>query len=167
MSEAEILLTPKPLSAAAFTPYGDVIAMEGTPIPINNGKTDRFHDLAQIDPGADGRAIVNIFRSSPVTLPFAIRQMENHPLGSQAFMPLDGRPYLVVVAPAGPFAPSKLEAFRAEGHQGVNFRKGVWHHFNLALESESRFLVIDRAGPGANLEEVFLTQPVTLAAAIG
>jgi ureidoglycolate lyase len=87
-------------------------------------------------------------------------------LGSQAFMPLDLRPYVVIVAPVGPFDPKLLQAFRATGTQGVNFRKGTWHHFNLALEAESHFLVVDRAGPGLNLEEVVLGQPVMVAAKV-
>ena len=104
-------------------------------------------------------AIVSIFRSTPVTLPFTLTVMENHPLGSQAFMPLSGRPYIVVVAPQGPFDAGKIEAFRAAPGQGVNFRPGTWHHFNLALEAVSDFLVIDRDGRGDNCEEVTLERP--------
>ena len=81
---------------------------------------------------------------------------ERHPLGSQSFVPLSGRPYLVAVAPAGDFDPAKIRLFRAEGHQGVHYRKGVWHHFLLVLDDDSDFLVIDRAGPGDNCEEVEL-----------
>jgi ureidoglycolate lyase len=60
------------------------------------------------------------------------------------------------VAPAGAFDAARVRLFRAEGHQGVHYRKGVWHHFLLALDEESDFLVVDRAGPGDNCEEVAL-----------
>jgi ureidoglycolate lyase len=76
-------------------------------------------------------------------------------LGSQSFVPLSGRPYLVAVAPAGAFDVAKVRLFRAEGHQGVHYRKGVWHHFLLVLD-EGDFLVVDRAGPGNNLDEIEL-----------
>lgn len=153
------VLALKPLTAEAFAPFGDVIETRGAPRKINNGHALRFHDLAQLDlEQQGGRAIVSIFRSTPPTFPFAIRTMEHHPLSSQAFMPISGRPYLVVVAPAGRFDAARIEAFVARANQGVNFRAGVWHHFNLAFGAESEFLVIDRDGPGRNLEEVFLPE---------
>ena len=147
----------QPLTADAFAPFGDVIEARGAPRKINQGHALRFHDLAALDcEEQDGRTVVSLFRSTPPTFPFAIRTMEHHPLASQAFMPLSERPYLVIVAPAGRFDVSKVMGFLAGAHQGVNLRRGVWHHFNLALGAESEFLVIDRDGPGRNLEEVFL-----------
>ena len=163
---SDIVLHLWPLTAAEFAPYGEVIEATATPIAINDGKTLRFHDLANIDPGEQGRTIVSIFRTTPTSLPFTIRKMERHPLGSQAFVPLSSRPYIIVVAPAGPFIPDRLRAFRADGTQGVNFRKGTWHHFNLALEVESQFIVLDRSGPGVNFEEVSLGLPVTVSASL-
>jgi ureidoglycolate lyase len=163
------LLRPAPLTAEAFAPFGDVIAAEGEAQPINYGVTKRFHDLADIDCAAQGgRIIVNIFRSMPPEFPFAIKVMENHPLSSQAFVPLSGRPFLVVVAPRGDFDPGAIRVFRASPHQGVNFARGTWHHFNLALEGESDFLVIDREGPASeamdgNCQEVALDPPLMLA----
>lgn len=155
----------QPLTAEKFAPYGDVIEAVGKPIAINDGKTLSFHDLAKIDPGHRGRTIVSIFRSTPAMLPLAIEKMERHPLGSQTFMPLSARPYLIVVAAAGAFNPNTLRAFRTNGTQGINFRKGTWHHFNLALEIASEFLVLDRSGPGVNLEEVILDEAVTICSA--
>ena len=91
--------------------------------------------------------------------PAVIKVMERHPLGTQSFIPLNGRPYLVVIAPAGEFDANQVRAFRASGEQGVNYAKGVWHHFLLALEEQSDFLVIDREGPGDNLDEINLSPP--------
>jgi ureidoglycolate lyase len=64
----------------------------------------------------------------------------------------------VAVAPRGAFDPAAVRLFRASPDQGVNYRAGVWHHFLLALEAESDFLVVDRAGPGENLDEVELPE---------
>ena len=130
-------LRPEPLTREAFAPFGDVIEASDAVrhFTINCGNTERYHDLAHIDPGEGGRVIVSIFRGQPRSLPFRVGMMERHPLGSQAFVPMSGRPYLVVVAPAG-LAPtaSDLRCFVARGDQGVNYATGVWHHPLLALD---------------------------------
>lgn len=152
----------RPLTAEAFAPFGQVIEADPTrAMGINYGQTTRFHDLAHIDVArGGGRPIVSLFRSRPLPAPLTLKVMERHPLGSQAFIPLEGRPYLVVVAPPGEFRPSDVVAFLATGRQGVNYAPGVWHHFLLALEAESDFLVIDRAGEGHNCDEVTLEPPI-------
>jgi ureidoglycolate lyase len=152
-------LTPVPLSAEAFAPFGDVIeTKEAERFLINEGTTTRFHDLAKVETGADGHTLINIFRGQLRARPIEIKMMENHPLGSQAFAPLRRAAYLVVVAPAGaPPGPDDLVAFRAAGEQGVNYHAGVWHHPLLVLEADHDFLVIDRGGPGDNLEECWFS----------
>ncbi|HUO88627.1 MAG TPA: ureidoglycolate lyase [Rhizomicrobium sp.] len=157
------VLRPEPLSAEAFAPFGEVIEARGPAAPINRGATRKFGDLARIDAG-QSHATVHIYRSTPPAYPFALRVMENHPLGSQLFMPLSGRPWLVVVAPRGPFDPQAIRAFAAGPQQGVNLAPGTWHHFNLALGGVSDFLVADRAGPVDNLEEVALDGSILLEA---
>ena len=153
-------ILPQPLTAEAFAPFGDVIEASDRAerIPINYGHTERFNDLAGIDVAeGGGHAIVSLFRGRPLTPPL-LKIFERHPLGSQAFAPLQGQPYLVAVAPPGAFDPATVQVFRAEAHQGVNYRKGVWHHFLLALAAGGDFLVIDRAGPGDNLDEIELSE---------
>lgn len=148
MTQAMIrAIKPAPLTAEAFKPFGDVIeaSPDAVKLAINYGNTTRFHDLAGVDVTAEGgRAGVSIFRSTPLAQPITIKLMEYHPLSSQAFIPLSARPYLVVVAPAGEFDGSAVCVFMASGEQGVNYRAGTWHHFSLALEDVSDFLVIDR-----------------------
>ncbi len=51
------------------------------------------------------------------------------------------------------FVNGLIRVFLASGEQGVNYRRGVWHHPLLSLETSSDFLVIDRGGPSDNLEE--------------
>jgi len=147
------------LTAAAFAPFGDVIEAGSAQriYAINDGTTQRFHDLAAIDVGTDGgRPLLSLFRAQPRPLPIAIRMLERHPLGSQAFVPLDPRGrYLVVVAEDPTAMP---RAFLASHGQGVNYRRGCWHHPLLALDEVSDFLVIDRGGPGDNCDEQTLAQ---------
>ena len=150
-------LTPEPLTAEAFAPFGSVIhaSDHAVKIDINQGHAVRFDALAEVD-AADGGGVpvISLFRARPLA-ELVLRTFERHPLGSQTFVPLSGSTYLVAVAPAGDFYAAKIRVFRAEPTQGVHYRKGIWHHFLLVLE-ESEFLVVDRAGPGDNCEEVEL-----------
>lgn len=147
------------LSADAFAVFGDVIETAARPARwINAGSCERFDDLARIDVSADGgRPLISIFRAMPRSLPFRIQLLERHPLSSQAFFPLDRRPFLIVVAEtsATPRA-ADVRAFVSTGSQGVNYRRNTWHHELLAIGESSEFLVVDRGGPGENCEQ----QPV-------
>ncbi len=159
------MLKLEKLSAQAFAAFGDVIEAgpDHARFPVNAGTSQRFHDLARLDPGDNGRLTVSIFRAQPRTLPFQIQMLERHPQGSQAFMPLNGRPFLVVVAPAAVQpAPAQIRAFLCTGKQGINFAPGVWHHPLLALQAESDFLVIDRDDPHNNCDEFMLTEALLL-----
>ena len=153
-------LSPEPLTARAFAPFGRVIEASdrAVKLDINQGHAVRFDRLAEIDVAdGGGVGVISLFRARPLG-ELVLRQFERHPVGSQSFMPLSGRPYLVAVAPGGPFDAAGIRLFQAQGNQGVHYDKGVWHHFLLVL-SESDFLVVDRAGPGENCEEIELAAP--------
>ena len=161
-------LAPRPLTRADFAPFGDVIQAEGAGAKINDGTCVRFNDLARVETDPSGAAGLSVFRAAPRRLPLRIEMLERHPLGSQAFVPLDRREFIVVVASpesesdsdseSGPGAGAarpdlrSLCAFRAAPGQGVNFHRGAWHHPLIALEAASDFLVADRVGPGENCE---------------
>ncbi len=154
-----IVLKPAPLTIEAFAPYGDVLEIGSAREVrhINYGNTDRYHDIAALDLLAEGgQPLVSIFRSKPLPRPIEIKVMERHPLSSQAFYPLSQHIYMVVVAPAGEFDAGQLRAFIAGPEQGVNYRKGTWHHYSLALDKVSDFMVIDRGAADKNCDEVFL-----------
>jgi len=160
-------LKVEPLTREAFAPFGDVIEAsdDAEKRTINYSNTTRFHDLAAINVTTDGaKAGISIFRSAPLPMPIMIEVMEYHPKSSQAFVPLSARPYLVVVAPKGPFDAGEMRAFLASGDQGVNYHAGTWHHFSLALEDVSDFLVIDRIADDDNCVEHHLkaSEQVTL-----
>ncbi|WP_153100194.1 ureidoglycolate lyase [Paraburkholderia hayleyella] len=159
-------LRVEPLTREAFAPFGDVIELAGAKqVPINLGTTIRYHDLAHIDVADEvGRPLVNLFRGQPRTLPFEVKMLERHPLGSQAFIPLNDKPYLVVVAPAGELDAALVRAFITSGWQGVNYAKGVWHHPLIALGEVSDFIVVDRGGDGLNLNEQDLPASLWLSA---
>jgi ureidoglycolate lyase len=86
--------------------------------------------------------------------------LERHPLGSQAFVPLDPATRYVVVVSESPEAMPR--AFLARAGQGVNLARGTWHHPLIALDRRCDFLVLDRGGAGHNCDEAMLPQAMSL-----
>ena len=148
----------EPLTRESFAPFGDVIDAEGAAhITINQGFAQRCDGQAKIDVASEGGAVnVSLFTAQPRPAPIDIALMERHPLGSQLFAPMQARPWLVVVC-GDPGDAATYRAFRATGRQGVNYARNVWHHPLLVLDEDSLFLVVDRTGPGNNLEEYELS----------
>lgn len=153
----------KPLAAAAFAPFGDVLEAAGTPDAlINAGLCARFHDRARFDFGPGGRAGLSIFNARARALPYRLELLERHPLGSQAFIPMTAAPFLVIVAPDAGGTPGSPRAFLTAPGQAINLLRGIWHGVLTPLATPGLFAVIDRIGPGANLEEFPLPHAVTV-----
>lgn len=142
-----------PLTAAGFAPFGEVLEAAGAPDRvINRGLCGRWHDRARLD-FAGGRAGISLFRAEPRALPLAVEMVERHPAGSQAFLPMTAGPFLVVVAPDEGGRPGRPLGFLTAAGQGVNYRRGTWHGVLTPLSAPGLFAVVDRIGPGENLEE--------------
>lgn len=151
----------QPLTREAFAPFGDVIETENAHnFPINGGKCTRYHDLAKIEAtGEKARPMISLVRGEPYPLPLKLTMVERHPLGSQAFIPLSDKPFLVVVSRETNDGPGEPIAFKTAPGQGVNIARNVWHGILTPLEDVSDFAVVDRGGEGVNLEEHFFNEP--------
>ncbi|MEM9148047.1 MAG: ureidoglycolate lyase [Pseudomonadota bacterium] len=150
------MLLAEPLTAAAFKPFGEVIALGSVPpLSINEGRCRRYTDLAHLDV-AEGRVGLSLFQAEIRGVPLPVGLLERHPLGSQAFLPLGGSECLVVVAPDIGGRPGDPVAFHARADQGVNYARGTWHGVLAPISGSGLFAVVDRIGAGANLEEVRL-----------
>lgn len=148
-----------PLTAAAFAPYGDVIARRGAPdMMINQGMCGRYHDLARLD-FTDGRAGLSLFDAEERRLPLSVDMVERHARGSQAFIPVSHTRYLVIVAEDDAGVPIRLRAFVADYEQAINLHRGIWHGVLTPVGASGRFVVVDRIGGGANLEEHWFDVP--------
>jgi ureidoglycolate lyase len=153
-------LPVRPFDASAFAPFGEVIETVGPPTAlINRGACTRHSDLAGLDVAAGGRLAISMAVSRPFALPLTLDMVERHPLGSQAFLPMQPDPFLVVVAPDAGGVPGRPLAFLTDGRQGVNYRRGTWHGVLTPLGREARFVVVDRVGEGDNLEEHWFAEP--------
>lgn len=155
-------LIAEPLTAPGFAPFGDVLEAKGPPDRlINAGLCGRYHDRARLDLAADegGRAGMSIFDAQARALPYDFDLVERHPLGSQAFVPMTAAPFLVIVAPDEAGTPGTPRAFLTDGAQAVNLHRGIWHGVLTPLAAPGLFAVIDRIGPGSNLEEFRYPRP--------
>ena len=156
---ARIQVPIHPLTREAFRPYGDVVQVAESPHhTINQGWAERYAEMAEIDLlDANGKPNVGIVRAEPRPMPLKVKLMERHPKSSQLLMPLTQRPFLVLVAPPGdPLRPENIIAFKTMAGQGVNYRRGVWHHPLIALDQSTDFLVVDRHAKDENCDEVAL-----------
>tara|TARA_B100000427_G_scaffold322593_1_gene324808 strand:- start:503 stop:997 length:495 start_codon:yes stop_codon:yes gene_type:complete len=149
----KINVKPKKVSKKNFKKFGQIIdTSKKKYFKINNGFAKRYDNLAKIDTSIKrGSTIVSIFSARKRSFPMKIDMMEKHPLGSQAFVPMEETSFLVFVAPKGE-RPNlkKIESFRIPKQTGINLNPGIWH-FPLISTKNMNFLVIDRKGKGNNL----------------
>ena len=149
----KLIIKPKKITHKNFKKFGELIsAIKKKPININNGYAKRFNNLCKINTSTKkGSTIMSIFSAKKRKFPMTIRMMEKHPLGSQAFIPMNETTFLVFVSPRGK-KPNvkKIESFIVPKQMGVNYKPGIWH-FPLISKKNMNFLVIDRKGKGNNL----------------
>lgn len=148
-------LVPRPITAEAFAPYGDLVTSAGRHgCSINAGTSVRVEMPEPDVLGDGGRPSLCVFRARAVRLPFELRELERHRLGSQTFLPLGDTPFVVVAAlgESGPDVET-IAAFRVSGDCGVTLRRGVWHHPLLAL-ADGDFAVIERRGADVDCEVI-------------
>lgn len=158
-------LSPEPLSADAFAPFGNVI--ETSPRAnnqMNSGTFARFDNLATVATSGREHSTISIVRSeTPATLPHQFTLVEKHPLCSQAFIPRTEFVFYVVVGMAGDtIAGTDLQAFVTNGRQGISYFPGTWHMPLIALATGQEFIVVDQPDLPGNLVERELGQSVTL-----
>lgn len=153
----------EPLKSGAFEEFLDVIEIGDTAgHPINQGMCMRYSDLARLDFDSGGRAGISLFRARLRKFPHRMELMERHPLGSQAFIPMDDSSFLVVVAPDDGGRPGQPRATVIGGGRGVNILRNTWHGVLTPLAGSGLFAVIDWIGEEPNLIEHRFGTPFTV-----
>ena len=149
----KIKIKPKKINKKNFNKFGQIIdTSKKKYFKINNGYAKRYDNLGKINTSSkNGKTIVSIFSAKKRRFPMKIDMMEKHPLGSQAFIPMNETSFLVFVAPKGNKPDlKKIESFRIPKQTGINLNPGIWH-FPLISTKDMNFLVVDRNGKGNNL----------------
>lgn len=142
-------LKAEPLTAEAFAPFGQVLALPDKP-----GRSDYTPFLQNKRP--DVKTCFRTSLTEPVSLPLTTQVMEKHAFSSQAFMPVDAGRYLIMVTLAksdGSPDMSALKAFIAAPHQGINYNANTWHHPMTVLDKPSIFATVMYADGGPDDEE--------------
>jgi ureidoglycolate lyase len=160
------VVVPRPLVRSAFAPFGEVLEIEDDGFQVNEGH-GTYHaiqwELESLEAGA--RLDLAMFRLVPRPHPVVIRQLERHPYSSQAFLPMDGRPSLVVVAPArddGRPDVAAAQAFFGRPDQGLIYRPSVWHAGLTTLEAAGTFAMLIWRGRRAHSEVFQLDDPLRI-----
>ncbi len=156
-----VQLAVEPLTRAEFAPFGDVIeSVDRDSYLINNGMAERFHALARVETKGEAfNPVISLVKSKRFELPRKVDHVEYHPLGSQAFIPLDQTPFVVVVTnPGKDPMPEDLKAFVTNGRQGINYHAGTWHHVLLTPYAAMDFICVDWEGGANNCVDHFFDQ---------
>ena len=149
-------LTARPLTAAAFAPFGHVTDAAGLDARV------ALPGIANLRPAAAPR--LGWFHAPASRLPLTTNVMERHRFSSQCFVPEVDARWLLLVAPhaagGGPDIALAL-AFVATGRQAITYAPNAWHHPLVALDRPARFAVLTFLDDSADDDE-FVTLPATI-----
>jgi ureidoglycolate lyase len=157
-----LLLPARPLTAAAFAPYGRVVDHAALTGRLYAGELiENRRPQARLD--------LSFTVVAGSELPCDLKLFERHALSAQAFLPLDVAGYLVTVCPDdghGRPDEARAVAFRATAQQSIVYAAGTWHHPMVALDRPGRFaIVMWMCGDAGDEELVPLTRPIRVGAA--
>lgn len=154
----------QPLTAQAFSPYGEVLNLFAPAHQtINQGTSGRLNLPGGLDLAGDqGQAVLAVFHALAQNPEGPCHMLERHQRGSQTFVPLTGARCRLLVA-LGHDQPDlgTLQCFEVTGQQGFTLNKGTWHHPLMALD-DGAFLVLERQGPTEDCEVHLLHVSVRL-----
>lgn len=143
-------------TAAALAPFGELLGVgRGRPSSPTRFYDDAVELVEKAPFVSDADTCLSVARVHP--RPLEVRWMERHFKHTQVFLPINGQPYAVVVAPPGD-APlpelARVRAFRFPGDCGFMMQVGTWHEFPFALEGPADMVIVLRNETNRNLEAV-------------
>lgn len=147
MDEKTIKTIKVPIEEATsdtVEPFGQILGRHGKVRPIGV----EFYKGAvatsrPVDYYCDGKTELSLSCINP--RPGKVRYLERHFLHTQTFVPLEGKSFILVMAPPNEEQLpdiSRVKAFRFNGDCGFMMHVGTWHEFPFALEDQTDLVVV-------------------------
>lgn len=147
-------LTARPATPEALAPYGEMIGAVGEAPPQTlNFYAGVIRKPARFVSDEDTELSVATLKRRAME----VRWMERHFKHTQSFIPLGGKPFVLVMAPPGDGDEPDLdavEAFRFDGRAGFCMKIGCWHEFPFVLEDDTDLVVILRGETHRDLHNI-------------
>jgi len=147
----------EPASAAALAPFGELIggpeAEPDKPLDYYNGRIMKLGWVGDDDFAA---SVARLRPRAP-----EVRWIERHFKHTQAFVPLGGKPFVLVMAPPcdGDLPPLEtIRAFRFDGSAGFLMKVGTWHEFPFPEQDGTDVVVLLRGETQKDLKNVVGTE---------
>ncbi len=161
----DLILKPLPATPENLAGYGWTI---GTPAGVERDKIDFYGREVRVTHPAEfhSNADTCLNLVSFTERPLKVRWMEYHTKHTQTFIPLDGKPFYMVLGkptcrrPDGTFDESQPEepdlenirCFHFDGSAGIVMHVGTWHEVPFPIEGSTHFVCICTNETNDNLE---------------
>jgi ureidoglycolate lyase len=149
MTNCTIEIALEPLTPEAFAPFGTILSPEGRArLPVNT-----YGDaLSLYREGFETDQPIEWFIVQGRPRPMEALFLERHLQITQAFLPLGGQGFVMLVArpdaetePDGMIKTAETRAFHAPGTVGIQLHRGTWHENPFPLAAGQVFLVTSHA----------------------
>lgn len=149
-------LKATPATPTNIAPFGYWLGRDA-PVPI--ARSAFYGDAVELRKPAEFVAddTLDISVATVHRRPMRVSWLERHFLHTQAFIPLGGKPFVMVLAPPTAGDMPDLDAAGAllfDGSAGVALHVGTWHEFPLALEDDTNVIVLIRRDTVRDLAKV-------------
>ena len=136
-----VQIQAEPLTSDAFKSFGEVVGEDKITMTLKQGEAFHMGVISAPNRG------------------FQVSGLNFHKNSTQALVPLDGKAYIAVVAPAGAkFQKAKdlkqIKAFVCNGSAGINIGLRTWHQALLPLGPEMKMVNIQGVNSGKDTYEV-------------
>lgn len=135
----------EPADYDTIAPYGELIGPDPRVEPRPSVFYEGTANYAFTEFSSDEDTILIMSRAQPREL--AVQYLERHFKHTQTFIPLGGKPFVMVLAPPTEGDVPNLDAVRAfffDGSAGMCLKVGCWHEFPFAVTPDTDLVSILR-----------------------
>jgi ureidoglycolate lyase len=136
-------LTVEPATPQSVAPFGQMLGRSGDLRPIGVSYYQGVATSRPVDYQCKGETELSLSCLEP--RPGSVRYLERHFQHTQTFVPLAGKPFILVMAPPNKGAMPDLDQVRAlhfDGTAGFMMFVGTWHEFPFALVPATDLVVV-------------------------